>query len=115
MPEFDPERFEAEKYETYFTGLQQAYKRAFDTMNDAFDSTLVHAIDQAVLAESEPFYDPDANDGAGRFRIEVPDDALDRVRDAGVMVDAAKLEGVLDRYREELRVELRREFDVGAA
>lgn len=111
--EFDPERFEAEKYETYFTELQSAYKRAFETMNDAYDSTLVHAIDQSVLSESEPFFEADANDGAGGFRIELPGDARERVRNAGVVVDDDRLDAVFDRYREELRAELRREFGVG--
>jgi hypothetical protein len=100
MAEFDPERFEEEKYTDFFTDLQTAYKRAFETMNDAYDSTLIHAIDQRVLAESEPFYED------GGFRVEVPDDPHERVRDAGVMVDAEKLEAVLDRYVEEIEAEL---------
>ncbi|MFB6303927.1 MAG: DUF5783 family protein, partial [Haloferacaceae archaeon] len=51
MAEFDPEKFE-DKYANYFTELQRAYKNAFETMNDAYDSELVHAIDQQVLNES---------------------------------------------------------------
>jgi hypothetical protein len=55
MTEFDPEKFE-DKYANYFTELQQAYKQAFERMNDRYDSELVHAIDQQILNESEPFY-----------------------------------------------------------
>jgi hypothetical protein len=102
MTDFDPEKFE-DKYEHYFPELQRAYKRAFETMNDAFDSELVHAIDQQVLAESEPFYE-----GDGRFRIDVPDEPGDRIQ--GVIVDDEKLEGVLDRYVEEIEAELRTVF-----
>jgi hypothetical protein len=108
MNEFDPEEFAEEKYASYFTGLQRAYKSAFETMNDAYDSTLIHAIDQTVLAESEPFYEADE----GTFRIELPAEppAAERVADAGVVVDDERLTAVLDRYREELRAELEREF-----
>jgi hypothetical protein len=103
---FDPDRFEEEKYAAYFTGLQTAYKRAFETMNDRYDSGLVHAIDQRVLAESEPFY----NDGG--FRVELPDDPSpgERVAQAGVVVDGEKLDGVLERYVEELEAELADQF-----
>jgi hypothetical protein len=102
MAEFDPERFE-DKYAEYFTELQQAYKRAFETMNERFDSELIHAIDQQVLNESEPFYE-----GDGEFRIELPAAPAERV-DA-VLVDDEKLATVLDRYVEELERELRRVF-----
>jgi hypothetical protein len=102
MTEFDPGRFAEEKYAAYFTELQQAYKRAFETMNEAYDSTLVHAIDQQVLNESEPFYSD------GEFRIELPEDPHERV--TGVVVSEEQLESVLERYVEELRTELRREF-----
>jgi hypothetical protein len=104
MTEFDPDRFEAEKYADYFTELQQAYKRAFETMNETFDSDLIHAIDQQVLNESEPVYE----DGA--FRIELPENPHERV--TGVLVDEEKLDATLDRYREALRAELRRVFDL---
>lgn len=56
MSEFDPGKFE-DKYAHYFTELQRAYKNAFDTMNDAFESDLIHAIDQTILNESEPFFE----------------------------------------------------------
>jgi len=117
--EFDPERFEEEKYAEYFTDLQTAYKRAFETMNEQYDSGLVHAIDQRVLAESEPFYEPagetdgtgdDGGEGEGQFRIDLPEDPHDRVREAGVVVEADRLEAVLDRYVEELAAELCRQF-----
>ncbi|PSQ11246.1 hypothetical protein BRC93_06425 [Halobacteriales archaeon QS_5_70_15] len=103
---FDPERFEAEKYRDYFTELQQAYKSAFDRMNDRYDSTLVHAVDQQVLAESEPFYED------GRFRVEFPEDPspADRVEAAGVVVDESRLSELLERYREVIDEELRAAF-----
>jgi hypothetical protein len=102
MADFDPERFE-DKYEHYFPELQRAYKQAFETMNDAYDSELVHAIDQGILAESEPFYE-----GDGEFRVELPDDPEAQL--GGVLVDDEKLEAVLDRYVEEIEAELRRVF-----
>lgn len=103
MAEFDPEAFE-DKYANYFTELQEAYKRAFDTMNEQYDSQLIHAIDQQVLNESEPFYDD------GEFRIELPDDPAARI--TGVVVSDEKLETVIDRYVEELRHELRVVFEI---
>ncbi|WP_435348062.1 DUF5783 family protein [Haloarchaeobius sp. HRN-SO-5] len=105
MTEFDADRFEEEKYVDYFPQLQQAYKNAFEAMNDEFDSNLVHAIDQQVLNESEPFYDE--TDG---FRIELPPDPYDRL--TAVVVDEEKFEAVLERYREEIRSELRRVFSL---
>jgi len=108
--EFDPDRFEEEKYADYFVDLQTAYKRAFETMNERYDSGLVHAIDQRVLAESEPFYEPAAEDGPAGFRIDLPDHPHDRVRQAGVVVDADRLESVLERYVEEIDAELRDRF-----
>ncbi len=102
MTEFDPEKFE-DKYEHYFPQLQQAYRQAFERMNDAYDSELVHAIDQQLLAESEPFYE-----GDGQFRVEVPGDPADRL--TAVLVDEEKLTAVLDRYVEEIETELRRVF-----
>ncbi|WP_254545543.1 DUF5783 family protein [Halomarina pelagica] len=101
MTEFDPERFE-DKYVHYMTELQEAYKRAFDVMNEEYDSTLVHAIDQQILNESEPFYRD------GEFRIELPPNPHDRVH--GVVVEPDRLDAVLDRYVEELRAQLRRVF-----
>ncbi|WP_257299195.1 DUF5783 family protein [Haloarchaeobius sp. FL176] len=103
MTEFDPDRFEAEKYVDYFPKLQRAYKNAFETMNDEFDSQLVHGIDQQVLNESEPFYDEDEG-----FTVELPDDAYDRL--TAVVVDEEKFDAVMERYREEIRSELRRVF-----
>ena len=102
MASFDPEKFE-DKYEHYFPQLQRAYKQAFETMNDAYDSELVHAIDQAILAESEPFYE-----GDGRFCVELPDDPIGKL--GGVIVDEEKAETVLDRYLDELEAELRSVF-----
>jgi hypothetical protein len=108
MAELDPETFEEEKYVDYFPQLQQAYKNAFDRMNDRFDSTLIHAVDQQVLSESEPFYE-----GDGEFRIELPDDPSDRIE--GVVVTDEKLAEILDIYVDEIESELRRVFDVGDA
>lgn len=107
--EFDPERFEAEKYRDHFTELQQAYKSAFERMNDRYDSTLVHAVDQKVLAESEPFYED------GRFRVEFPEEPspAERVEAAGVVVEESRLADLLERYREVLDEELRATFGVG--
>ncbi|RXK50478.1 DUF5783 family protein [Halorientalis pallida] len=102
MAEFDPEQFE-EKYANYFTELQRAYKNAFQTMNDRFDSELIHGIDQFVLSESEPFYE-----GEGQFRIELPDDPYDRLQ--GVVVGEEKFEEIVDRYTAEIETELQRVF-----
>ncbi len=102
MAAFDPEKFE-DKYEHYFPELQRAYRQAFETMNDAYDSELVHAIDQHVLAESEPFYE-----GDGEFRVDLPDDPADRL--TGIIVDDEKLSTVLDRYVAEIEAELRQVF-----
>ena len=101
MTDFDPEKFE-DKYANYFTELQRAYKNAFETMNDRFDSELVHAIDQQVLDESEPFYED------GGFRVELPEEPIDRV--TAVVVDDEKLETTLERYVAEIEAELRAVF-----
>jgi len=106
MADFDPEKFE-DKYANYFTELQRAYKNAFETMNDAYDSELIHAIDQQILNESEPFYED------GDFRIELPEDPTDRL--TAVIVDDEKLSAVLERYLEELRAEHRRVFGLDDA
>jgi len=103
MTGFDPEKFE-DKYVHYFTELQRAYKNAFETMNDEYDSELVHAIDQRVLNESEPFYED------GGFRIDLPADPHERVTSAGVIVDEEKLAGTIDRYVAEIEAELRSVF-----
>lgn len=99
MAEFDPEKFE-DKYANYFTELQQAYKNAFDRMNDRYDSELVHAIDQQVLNESEPFY------RNGGFEVELPDEPYDRI--SGVIVEEERFKAVLETYVEEIERELER-------
>ncbi len=104
MTGFDPEKFE-DKYANYFPELQQAYKNAFSRINEQYDSTLVHGIDQQVLNESEPFYDED--DG---FWIELPDDPYDRL--TGVPVDRERFEVVLEAHVEAIEAELERVFDV---
>ncbi|MCL9812134.1 DUF5783 family protein [Natranaeroarchaeum aerophilus] len=101
MSEFDPEKFE-DKYVHYFPELQRAYKNAFETMNDAYDSELIHAIDQQILNESEPFYED------GEFRIELPENPTERV--TAIIVDDEKLEQTLDIYLDEIEAELERVF-----
>jgi len=102
MTEFDAEKFE-DKYVHYFNELQRAYKNAFNRMNDEFDSELIHAIDQQVLNESEPFYE-----GDGEFRIELPENPVDRVQ--GILVDDEKLDAVLSAYVDQLEYQLARVF-----
>jgi hypothetical protein len=102
MSDFDPEKFE-DKYVHYFNELQKAYKDAFNYMNDRYDSELIHAIDQQVLNESEPFYE-----GDGEFRVELPENPTERIQ--GILVDEEKLEELLDIYVEEIETELRRVF-----
>ncbi|MFP8954797.1 DUF5783 family protein [Natrialbaceae archaeon A-arb3/5] len=102
MADFDPDKFE-DKYANYFPELQQAYKNAFNRMNDRYDSELVHAIDQQVLNESEPFYE-----GDGEFRIELPDEPYNRL--SGVLVEEDRFEEVLEKHIEEIEAELQRVF-----
>jgi len=104
MTEFDPEQFE-DKYANYFPQLQKAYQQAFEVMNDRYDSELVHAIDQQVLNESEPFYDDDEG-----FYIELPEEPADRL--TAVLVDEEKLDVVLDAYVDQIEAELRDIFNV---
>jgi hypothetical protein len=104
MTAFDPEKFE-DKYEHYFTELQQAYKQAFDVMSEQYDSDVIHAVDQLILAESEPFYE-----GDGEFRIELPEDAGDRLDGVDVVVD--DLDAVLSDYTDELETQIRAVFDL---
>jgi hypothetical protein len=102
----DPETFEEEKYVDYFPKLEQAYKNAFNRMNDRYDSTLIHGIDQAILNESEPHYQ-----GDGEFTVDLPDDPHDRI-DGVVVVSEEKLDELLAVYVDELETELQRVFDV---
>lgn len=103
MTEFDEEKFK-DKYVHYFPELQKAYRTAFNTLNEKYDSEVIHAIDQQVLNESEPFYE-----GDGEFRIELPDDPADRIQ--GVLIEDEKLEELLDVYTAELNRQLRRVFE----
>ncbi|SFR32776.1 DUF5783 family protein [Halogeometricum limi] len=103
MTDFDPEKFE-DKYVHYFPQLQRAYKNAFSTMNDEYDSNLIHAIDQQILNESEPMYED------GDFYIQLPENPRDRL--TGVVVEDEKFDAVLDRYLDELVAEHRRIFGV---
>ena len=99
MAEFNPEKFE-DKYVHYFPELQTAYKNAFERMNDRYDSKLVHAIDQEILNESEPFYD----ESSGEFRVELPENPSERI--TSVVVADEKLDGVLSEYTETIEGEL---------
>ena len=102
MTDFDPEQFE-DKYVHYLQELEGAYKDAFAYMNERFDSDLIHAIDQQVLNESEPFYE-----GDGEFRVALPEDPRGRLQ--GVLVDDEKFESTLSTYVDRLELELRRTF-----
>jgi hypothetical protein len=101
MTDFDPEKFE-DKYVHYFPELQRAYKDAFEVMNEQYDSSLIHGIDQQILNESEPFYED------GEFRIDLPENPNERL--TAVVVDDEKLAAVLERYVEELERQLRLTF-----
>jgi hypothetical protein len=101
--EFDPDAFE-DKYANYFPELQRAYKNAFERMSDRHESDIVHAVDQQVLNESEPFYE----DGA--FRVELPERPAARV--TAVAVDDDRLAAVLEDYVATIEDELYGVFGV---
>ncbi|WP_435196836.1 DUF5783 family protein [Natronomonas sp. EA1] len=105
MSDLTPESFEEEKYVAYFPQLQQAYKDAFNTMNEQYDSTLIHGIDQQILNESEPHYE-----GDGEFTIDLPENPKERL--TAVVVAEEKLEAILEEYLEEIRSQLRKQFDL---
>ena len=105
MAEFDPEQFE-DKYANYFTELQRAYKNAFERMREEYDSDLIHAIDQLVLNESEPFYED------GEFVVELPDDPMERMDGSGVAVTEETLEAALSDYTDAIESELYRVLGV---
>ncbi|MBX0324163.1 hypothetical protein EGH21_14085 [Halomicroarcula sp. F13] len=104
MTEFDPEQFE-DKYANYFPELQKAYKQAFEVLNDRYDSELVHAIDQQILNESEPFYDESEG-----FYVELPEDPQERL--TAIVVDDEKFEVVLEEFTDEIESQLHRIFGV---
>jgi hypothetical protein len=104
MTDFDPAKFE-DKYANYFPELQKAYRQAFEAMNDRYDSELVHAIDQQILNESEPFYDESEG-----FYVELPDEPAERL--SAVIVDDEKLETVLETYVDRIESELHDVFGV---
>ncbi len=95
MTEFDPAKF-TDKYKHYFSELQQAYRAAFTHMDEetSYDSELIHAIDQLILADSDPIYE-----GDGQFQVQLPDDATDRI-------DHEHLEVALADYVRVLETEL---------
>ncbi|MBP2251989.1 methylmalonyl-CoA mutase N-terminal domain/subunit [Halarchaeum solikamskense] len=103
MADFTPDEFEEGKYTEYFAQLQTAYKRAFNDLNERYDSTLVHSLDQQVLNESEPHYE-----GDGEFSVELPANPIERLD--GV-VEPEKAEAVLERYVEGIEHQLRVAFD----
>lgn len=103
MTEFDPEKFE-DKYVHYFPELQRAYKNAFNTMNEQYDSDLIHGIDQQILNESEPFYED------GEFHVQLPEDPSERL--TAIVADDEKVETTLERYVDEIEAELHRVFGV---
>ncbi|MFC7097363.1 DUF5783 family protein [Halobaculum marinum] len=105
MAEFDPDQFE-DKYANYFPELQRAYKNAFNHMNERYDSELIHAIDQQILNESEPFYD----EATGEFTVELPENPTERL--TAIVVDDEKLVETLDRYLDQIEAELYRVFDL---
>jgi hypothetical protein len=98
--DLEPETFEEEKFVEYFPKLQTAYKRAFNRLNETYDSELVHAIDQQVLNESEPHYE-----GDGEFSVELPEDPLDRLE--GVVAADERVEELLERHVAEIERQLR--------
>jgi hypothetical protein len=99
----DPETFEEEKFVDYFPQLQTAYKRAFNQLNESYDSELVHALDQQVLNESEPHYE-----GDGEFSVELPPEPLDRVQ--GVVAADERVQELLELYVAEIERQLRVAF-----
>ena len=104
----DAATFEEQKYVDFFPKLQQAYKSAFNTMNEQYDSTHVHAIDQAILNESEPVFED------GQFRIELPDDPEARI-DGVVDIGDDRLAELLDAYTDTIETELCRLCEVEQA
>ncbi|WP_324665193.1 DUF5783 family protein [Haloarcula sediminis] len=104
MTDFDPDQFE-DKYANYFPQLQKAYQQAFEVMNDRYDSELVHAIDQQVLNESEPFYGDDQG-----FYVQLPENPADRL--TAIIVDDEKLSAVLEEYVDQIETELHDIFGV---
>jgi hypothetical protein len=94
----DHETFEEQKFAELFPQVETAYRRAFNAVNEEYDSTLVHAIDQQILDESEPVYED------GGYRVRMPDDPLDRVE--GVAAADERIAELLDVYVEELEEQL---------
>ena len=101
MTTFDPEKFD-EKYVHYFEELEAAYSTAYEQLHGRYDSEVLRAIDRRIMSESEPFYD-----GAGEFRVELPDDPADR---ASAVADHDQFDVVLEEYVERIERELRDTF-----
>ncbi|QLC33474.1 hypothetical protein EFA46_004415 [Halarchaeum sp. CBA1220] len=107
MADFTPEEFEEKKYTDYFPQLQTAYKRAFNDLNAEYDSTLVHALDQQVLNESEPHYE-----GDGEFSVDLPENPITRLED--VVASEERASELLDLYVDGIKHQLRVVFDFEA-
>ena len=101
----DAATFEEQKYVDFFPKLQQAYKSAFNTMNERYDSTYIHGIDQTILNESEPVFED------GQFYIELPDNPEARI-DGVVDIDDDRLAELLEEYTDTIETELCRLFEV---
>tara|TARA_B100001123_G_C14887659_1_gene858572 strand:+ start:390 stop:710 length:321 start_codon:yes stop_codon:yes gene_type:complete len=98
MSEFDPSSFE-NKYVYYLLELETAYKNAFSTMLEKFDSKVIHAIDQGVLVESEPIYEN------GEFQIILPENPGALM--GSILIDNETLNQILEEYKIELTKELK--------
>jgi len=101
--DLDAETFEEKKFTDYFPKLQTAYKRAFNELNETYDSELVHAIDQQILNESEPHYE-----GDGEFSVELPENPLERLE--GVVASDEKIHELLDLHVAAIERQLRVAF-----
>jgi hypothetical protein len=106
VTEFDPEKFE-EKYVHYFEELERAYSNAYNQLHGRYDSEVLRAIDRQVLSESEPVYQ-----GAGEFRVELPDDRVEEVRAA--VGDGEQFDAVLEEFTDRIENELIRIFEFDA-
>lgn len=102
MTEFDPDRFE-NKYVHYLDELDRAYRNAFEYMNENYNSTIVHAIDQQLLDDSEPIYSEEAG-----FQIELPADPRERL--TGIPNRPDMIDSILETYIDRLEQELESVF-----
>ncbi|MFB6218599.1 MAG: DUF5783 family protein [Halobacteriaceae archaeon] len=94
----DHETFEQQKFGELFPQVETAYRRAFNALNEEYDSTVVHAIDQQILDASEPVYED------GHYTVTLPENPVDRVE--GVVADDERVEELLEVYVAELESQL---------